>query len=522
VTTSAVLHGGLMEAARRTPNAAAVIETDGTVTTFDALATITRRAASAFGALGVLPGDRIAIHLPKSVDAVAAICGTLLAGGMYVPVDPRSPLARAAYIIADSSARLVVTTQASAGELQAELLRLGAPTQVLALPQVGHGLGLETVVDTLVDQQPAPVGEANRLSAPACILYTSGSTGRPKGVVLSHGAVLSFVNWALQFFRPDADDRFASHAPFHFDLSLFDLFVAQHAAAPVVLFDEDVSRNPRELARLIAQRGITIWYSTPSVLSLLLQHGSVERHDHRSLRLVLFAGEVFPVSRLRQLMTAWSWARFFNLYGPTETNVCTWHEVPSELPSSAGESLPIGQACSHAQVVVWGRHGPAPTGDVGELLVRGSGVMSCYWNLPDASAAAFLTDHEGIRWYRTGDRVHADVDGTLWYHGRSDRMVKRRGYRIELAEIERVLCDHPMLGAVAVIARSDERADITIDAFLTLSSSARPSIIELRQYLVSQLPSWMLPDRFEILESLPMTSTGKIDLQVLRHPAASC
>jgi acyl-coenzyme A synthetase/AMP-(fatty) acid ligase len=156
-----------------------------------------------------------------------------------------------------------------------------------------------------------------------------------------------------------------------------------------------------------------------------------------------------------------------------------------------------------------------PPGVEGELVVTGDGVMQGYWNLPEQNLRAFLTDADGVRWYRTGDLVVEDADGIYIFHGRRDRMVKRRGYRIELAEIEAALASHPSMREVAVVALADPGAAVQIKAYLSLATERRPSLIELKQFCSDRLPQYMAPDSFKIVEALPRTSTDKIDYQAL-------
>jgi amino acid adenylation domain-containing protein len=349
----------------------------------------------------------------------------------------------------------------------------------------------------------------------AYILYTSGSTGRPKGVVHTHGSAMSFVEWCAATFDLSEEDRFSSHAPFHFDLSIFDLYVSLYHGGEVVLFGEEISKQPAAMADAIAGRGISVWYSTPSVLRLLVEFGQLETRDWSALGLVLFAGEVFPIKHLRALLERWPHPRYFNLYGPTETNVCTYFEVPRPIPPDREEPFPIGRVCENDEALVVGEEGePVDRGDEGELLIRGGTVMQGYWNLPERTAAAFHVDAGGRRWYRTGDLVREESDGTFLFSGRRDRMVKRRGYRVELGEIETALYRHPEIVEAAVIALPGEDG-ISIDAFVCRGDGGKGSIIEMKTFCSKELPLYMIPDRFQFRASLPKTSTDKIDYQAL-------
>jgi amino acid adenylation domain-containing protein len=510
-----VLHQGFVESSSRYPDRPAVKESAGTGLTYRELDALTDRARDALVSCGVTMGDRVGVYLPKSADSVAVILGALKAGAAYVPVDPGSPTTRAAYILHDCTVRVIVTETALVASLQSELNKLGggAPV-VIALDGVGGGSGLAHWLDAL---GAIPRAETVRppLDDPAYILYTSGSTGKPKGVVVSHRAAVSFVDWCSATFAPTPDDRYSSHAPFHFDLSIHDLYVSLKHGASVVLIGEDLGKDPRRLAALIEAERLTIWYSTPSILSLLEEHGRLERYDCRSLRIVLFAGEVFPVPRLRQVMNRWPWPRFCNLYGPTETNVCTWHEVPRPLPPEWTEPLPVGRPCAHYRPLVVEGDRPVAPGERGELLMSGPGIMTGYWNLPDQNARAFMVGEDGVRWYRTGDVVSEQPDGTFLFHGRRDRMVKRRGYRIELGEIESGLARHPAIAAAAVVARPDEASGVIIHAFLAPRGRGRPSIVDLKRFCMEALPAYMAPDRFTVLDTIPQTSTDKTDYQAL-------
>jgi acyl-coenzyme A synthetase/AMP-(fatty) acid ligase len=233
---------------------------------------------------------------------------------------------------------------------------------------------------------------------------------------------------------------------------------------------------------------------------------------------VLFAGEVFPVKHLRALHSLLPKPRYFNLYGPTETNVCTFYEIPAKISEERTIPFPIGKSCSHLSCKVVDEQGrETPKGEEGELCVSGRGVMQGYWALPEQTERAFLTDDTGVRWYKTGDVVIEAADGNYTYRGRRDRMVKRRGYRVELGEIEAGLYRHPLVKEAAVIAIPDEEEGIKISAFLSCRTPKHPSLIEMKRFCTEHLPIYMIPNRFSWHEALPKTSTDKIDYQRLKE-----
>ncbi|HJU87115.1 MAG TPA: amino acid adenylation domain-containing protein [Gemmatimonadota bacterium] len=505
---SVKLHELLARSADRWPHRYAVTTADGAERlTYRELQRRARTMQEALARHGVGPGDRVAVYAPKTPASFCAVLGILEAGAAYVPVDASAPPSRAAYVIDDCGVAAVV---AAAGLLPA--LREAGHAELGSLEAWAHAPGgreVEIVRGTGGDRAGDPADPL------AYILYTSGSTGRPKGVVHTHGSAMSFVEWCAGTFDLSETDRFSSHAPFHFDLSIFDLYVSLYHGGEVVLFGEEISKQPAAMAEAIAERGLSVWYSTPSVLRLLVEFGQLETRDWSALGLVLFAGEVFPIKHLRALLEAWPAPRYFNLYGPTETNVCTYFEVPTPIPADREEPFPIGRVCENDEgLVVDGDDRPVPAGEEGELLIRGGTVMQGYWNLPERTASAFHVDPRGERWYRTGDLVREDADGTLLFSGRRDRMVKRRGYRVELGEIETALYRHPEIVEAAVVALPGEDG-ISIDAFVCRSDGGKGSIIEMKTFCLKELPLYMIPDRFRFRQSLPKTSTDKIDYQAL-------
>lgn len=501
------------------PDRVAVEEPGVGVLAYRELSSLSDQVRDRLRFLGVQRGDRVGIYLHKSIDSLATIFGILKAGAAYVPVDPGAPPSRNAYIFQDCAVKVIVVERGVLEGLKNELARSESAPQLIVLDGTGGGAPLRESLRALQAQAPAPQTETEPTTPNdlAYILYTSGSTGKPKGVMLTHRAAVSYVDWCSEVFQPDEIDRFSSHAPFHFDLSILDLYVPIKHGARVVLISEEVGKDPARLAALIADTQITVWYSTPSILSFLAQFGKLENYDYSKLRTVLFAGEVFPIKYLRLLKELWPHPKYFNLYGPTETNVCTYFELPEVIPADQDKPFPIGKACSHYEIKVVNDEGDeVPAGEEGELVARGLGVMIGYWNLPERTATAFLVDEEGQRWYRTGDIVYEDQEGNYVYVSRRDRMVKKRGYRVELGEIEAGLYRHPAVREAAVIALQNDDEGVRIKAFLSCVEGQRPSIINLKRFCLDALPSYMVPDYFSILDVLPKTSTDKIDYQKLK------
>jgi len=324
-------------AAARRPNAPAVRSVDGDLD-YAALDAHADRFAAWLRAHGVEPGDRVALWAPKSLAGVAAIVGALRAGAAYLPIDPTAPLERARLILEHCGARLLLAAGAPATLLEraADGERPALPVFPLALPEGAAAAD---------PSARAPLGVDL-----AYVLYTSGSTGRPKGVAITHAQSLAFVEPATEVFALTGDDVLASHAPFNFDLSIIDLFCAFRAGASVALLPERALAFPSKVVELIARFGVTVWNSVPSALVQLTQHGKLGERGGDTLRLVMFAGEPYPLVHLRALRAALPGARLLNVYGQTEANSSTWYEFHAIPPD--GAPLPIGKTFPNYEVFV--------------------------------------------------------------------------------------------------------------------------------------------------------------------------
>ena len=525
----------LADSAARAPLATAV-SGDGTSLTYAELDEQSSRLASLLSEAGVTPGSRVGFLLPKSPASIVTIFAVLKAGGVYVPLDPGSPPTRIRYILRDCGIRHLVTSRALAEKLDRE--RGGGDAHELELVLLADadtppadGLGaLASAVRywANIGQQPVALMPREGLGAGsetdlAYILYTSGSTGVPKGVMITHRASLAFVEWAHERFGITAADVVSSHAPLHFDLSILDIFATIMGGGRIALVPDRLSTFPVKLVEFIRVERISVWYSVPTALILMLERGNFAAHEFPHLRVLLFAGEVFPIKFLKMLMRATS-ASMFNLYGPTETNVCTYYEV-QPLDLERDTPVPIGIAIANYDVfAVNDRNAIAGPAERGELWARGPGLMSGYWGDAEKTARTlrpnpFNPHLTGDYIFATGDIVSLDDDANFLYHGRRDNMVKSRGYRIELGEVESALYRHPHVREAVVLPVPDPLITNRLRAIVSLDEPDVATGDALLAFCRTQLPPYMVPDAIEVRSRLPQTSTGKLDRQALAAEA---
>lgn len=462
------------------------------------------RSASLAGALrdgGVDVGDRVAVHLPKSVDSFVAVHAILRLGAIVVPIDWFAPAAHVRSVIGDAVVAAIIST-AETEELDELLPDVSSPPSVVA-PTASASPASRAVVEPTQD---------------AYIVYTSGSTGRPKGIVHTHASAIAYASAAVDTYGLTTADRLANVAPLHFDQSTFELYAAPLAGAAVVVLSDVILRFPASAAKLIEDEQVTVWYSVPYAITQLTHRGAIDGRDLSALRWVLYGGESFPPGALASSMRALPAARFSNVYGPAEVNQCTFHHL--DEPPTTDEPIPIGSAWAAADLLLVDENDAVIEDQTpGHLLVSTTTMMSRYWRREDLTEASIVTmpdprHPEGsmpMRWYRTGDKVERRADGQFVFLGRFDHQVKVRGHRIELEAVEAVIVQHDAVTDCAVMVERDaDGADDRLVAVVCprVDDAAMASI---RQHLRARLPRYAVPATVVGLTSMPRTSNGKID-----------
>jgi amino acid adenylation domain-containing protein len=511
------------DAALRHPQRPAICCRDETLT-YAELYGRSAAVAETLIASGVQVGDRVGIYMHKCVDCASAIYGIMAAGGAYVPLDPTAPLARLQHIIESCDIEVLVTEPRLDRGIE-DLLRETAVKQVLgggkSIDQISRNVSWEALRELNAGEFPKLGLTGNSL---AYILFTSGSTGVPKGIMHSHASAVAWARVTASSYQLTPDDRISNYAPLHFDLSTLDYFGAAWATATTVMIPEEYTRFPASLAALIATERLSIFYTVPYALLQLLQAGAIQQHSYPALRAVLFGGEPIPPKHLRELMKLWPEAAFYNVYGPTETNGVTHYRVSrGELETTS--AIPIGAVYPNVEALVLDKHGAVVSDNsVGELLICAETCMRGYWKRPDLNQSVFWLRSEDHQrpdiFVRTGDLVSRRPDGCFDFLGRADRLIKTRGYRVELDEVEATIVAHLQVLECAAFAVPDPSGSVNIAAVIIPRDCSSFDLAALQEHIRRKLPAYAVPRSIELRTDLPRTSTGKIDRVSLAAQAA--
>lgn len=526
-----LLHHLLQYSAEKHPDKVAVVFKDTSVT-YSELDRQSSKLALGLQQSGVKKGDRVGIMLTKSIEQIASVFGILKSGAIYVPIDPAAPAGRIGYMVKHCGIECLITTSRNLDTLLSYSEDETAIKTAVVIGKESDTLKHDTIpvkylaLDIKVDGVAEFYSMDMSDNSTAYILHTSGSTGNPKGVAISHLNALTFIEMAADYFNITDADRFCNHAPLHFDLSVFDIFVAVKCGATIVLLPEMLSTFPAKLAEFIDKEQITVWNSVSSVLTMIADKGMLERKCLESLRLVHFSGDIMPVKYLRVLTKYMNNASFYNIYGQTEANSSLCYHI-QEIPDNDSWRIPVGKPFPNFEVFALNEDQQVVSrpGEEGELHVSSSTVALGYWNDQDMTRGKFVSDPRYPMLdkvvYKTGDLVRVDESGNFLFSGRKDHMVKSRGYRIELEEIEIVLSGHPEIVAAVVIPIPDEIVGNKISAIIVAAKECSIRKEDIVRYCSTRLPKYMIPEIMELRDSLPMTSSGKVDRKRLHGENAS-
>ncbi|WP_426454640.1 amino acid adenylation domain-containing protein [Paenibacillus sp. S-38] len=484
------------------PEQPAVVDTSGRILDYGTLVGQAASLADRLRKLGLPEGGIAAVCLERSAELVIAQLAVLMAGGAYLPVDAALPDERIAYILADSEASLLLTQ----GSLLARLASLNKHARLVEVPPTredGHGADKSSV--------PFTSQQDEEVTSTAYVIYTSGTTGKPKGTLIPHRSIVNFLQW----YRGKADlapgDRVCFASSIGFDLSVAEIFGTLVSGASLYIPPDDCRLEPELLRDWIMEQGITFAFLPTPLAEQLV---SVPWPASAPLRRLFTGGDKWSIKLPPGLPF-----QVFDLYGPTE---CTIAATCRSLEPALGPAH-IGRPISHTRIyIVDSIMNPVPIGVPGELLIGGRGVGGGYLRQDKLTREKFVPDpfepwtHEFL--YRSGDMARFLPDGNIQFLGRKDDQVKIRGFRIELGEIESVLLAQAGIKEAAVLVREDTPGDKRITAYLTAASAVQPDPEILRLRLKEELPSYMVPTAFIVMDRLPLTPGGKLDRRALPKP----
>jgi amino acid adenylation domain-containing protein len=458
--------------------------------------------------LGVGPDSPVGITVERSIESIIGLVGILKAGGAYVPLDPSYPKDRLAYMMASSQATVLLTFQELVPDLRAP------EVQVVFLDGQRERIALES------GKNLARTATAENL---AYIIFTSGSTGTPKGVSMSHRPLVNLIVWHNENLPLLAGERVVQFAPCSFDVSFQEIFSTFCCGNTLVLVTEGVRRDPRRFVQFLSNAKINRLFIPPVVLHQLAQAHEENSSPELHLREIITAGEQLTITpQVVRLFHHLRECSLNNHYGPTESHVVTTFQIPLR-PADWPAQPPIGRPIANSKIYVLDQHQqPVPIGVAGELYIGGVTLAKGYVNRPDLTVEKFLVnpfvEATNARMYKTGDLARYLPDGKIEYLGRIDHQVKIRGFRVELGEVETILSGHAKVRQAAVLAHDDQANNKRLVAYVVLDGEEDESAADLRSFLKSKLPDYMVPSDFVFLDSMPISPNGKVDRRALRAP----
>lgn len=501
--------------AAKHPSRTAVLY-EGKKLTYGQLNEKANRIARVLQEKGVGPQSICCIVAERSFEMMIGIMAIMKAGGAYLPIDPAYPDNRIVYILKDSKPSVIVTQEKFKNKFSQN-----CKDQESNNPIVFDG----EIID-LDDEDNYRLDASNldvqiKPSDLAYIIYTSGSTGNPKGSMIAHYSLINRLNWMQNEYSLTQDDVILQKTPFTFDVSVWELFWWLIPGGSVCFLKAGGEKDPEEIIDAISTYGITTMHFVPSMLNIFVDYlqNRSPREKLKGLSRVFASGEALIPGHVKKFYETVEGAYLYNLYGPTEATIDVSYF--NCIPGKEYKSIPIGKPIDNIALYVLGENNEVqPIGVPGELHIAGAGLALGYLNKPDLTKKKFVDNpfNPGQKMYKTGDLAKWLDDGNLEFLGRIDNQVKIRGLRIELGEIEANIAAYEQIKENAVIIHKDKNGDSNIVAYVV--GTKELTISGLRQYLIDNIPEYMVPSRFVILDHIPLTHNGKIDRKALPEPAA--
>jgi len=472
--------------------------------------------------LGVGPEVLVGICMERSLEMVIGVLGILKAGGAYLPLDPAYPQERLAFMLEDAGVPVLLTQShlLERLEVKRKTQNVKRSTQQYA---IRNTLCLDADWETIAQESAENPTSGVTAENLAYVIYTSGSTGTPKGVAMRHRPLYNLLSWQLRNWTLPNGARTLQFAPLSFDVSFQEIFSTWCSGGTLVLISEEMRRDVARLLRFLTDEKIERLFLPFVALQYLAEATDGQAVSPTTLSEVITAGEQLQITRsIASLFGTLEGCTLHNQYGPSESHVVTAFTLTGS-PSDWSALPPIGRPIDNTQIHLLDKHLQlVPIGVPGELYIGGDSLARGYLHRPGLTAERFLPDpfseEPGARLYKTGDLARYLPDGNIEFLGRADHQVKIRGFRVELGEIEAVLGGHPALREVVVLAREDGSGSKRLVAYVIPAQKPVPTVSELRNFLREKLPEYMVPSAFVMLETLPLTPSGKVDRRALPTP----
>ena len=501
------------------PNNIAVKCGKDEVISYKRLYHLSNKLANCLINIGITRQDRVAFCLKRSINSIVSINGILKADAIYVPIDHKSPIDRCRIIINDCTPKIIICDEWTVDTIFEAISVFRKKPKIIIVGftnKENKNLKNDFINQNQIDEQSDGQHEYKNIDTDiAYILYTSGSTGIPKGVMISHLNIINYIEWAIDFLNISTNDKILSTAPFHFDMSTFDIYCSLKIGAVLNIAPDEFMLFPLKLFEFIEKEKITIWKGVSSLLMYIARSGLLNKYNIPTLHTILFGGENLHTKYLMEWMKAYPAKFFYNVYGPTEaTGISTYHLV-DKIPENSQEIIPIGKSYANSEVFLLNEdYTKTKNGDVGELCIKGSCLSMGYWNDQEKTVEVFmknpLSKIHSERIYRTGDLAYMGKDSNYYFVGRKDNQVKYMGYRIDLEEIESALISIEEVKDTAVIlAELEETGLKELVAFIEIEKTK--SKVNISSELGKKLLFYMVPKKFITDIHIPRTERGKID-----------